>query len=170
MDKLKHIVDFEKLAINCIGTTEQVSFTQEIISSTLWDSTYKNWIKSIPNKSAVYSFSINDPDNIVYIGMSGKINNGTKQSQWLIRNRLKASRGKGDNGKDVLTPEFIRQIFVFNHLQMNKYKHLSFGQTDLFFVKVFYPKENILSGFLEATLINLYLLKNSSLPQLNLSF
>lgn len=162
--------DRQMLELNYVDDILKVHFTKEEISSSEWRKIYKDKINALPNMPAVYTFSINDLENVVYVGMSGKINQRDSQSRWSIRNRLMASRGKDFMGKDVSTQEFIRQICVLNRSNIKRYNHLVLEDTDDFFIQVYYPKENILCGFLEAYLISEYYIKNTVLPQFNLAF
>jgi hypothetical protein len=170
MDYLKLFFDSQTLKLNHVDEILKVDFRKEEISSSQWSNIYKNKINSLDNRPAVYTFSINKPENVVYVGMSGKINQGDSDSRWSIRNRLMASRGKDSNGKDVSTKEFIRQICVLKHSNIKRYNHVFIGEIDIFIIQVYYPKENILCGFLEAYLINDYYIKYKSLPQFNLAF
>ena len=170
MSYSKIFFDRQMLELNYVDDILKVHFRKEEISSSKWSEIYKDKINALHNMPAVYTFSVNELENVVYVGMSGKINQRDSQSRWSIKNRLMASRGKDSMGKDVSTRDFIRQICVLNRSNIKRYNHLVLEDIDDFFIQVFYPKENILCGFLEACLISEYYIRNTALPQFNLAF
>jgi hypothetical protein len=152
------------------GPNESYEFSRSDLSSNQWKEIYFNWVLTLKNRPAVYVFSINNFSEIIYIGMAGKINSEGVCSNWSIRERLKAYRGKSKDGKHIRTHDFIRQICIERNLNIKAYEGIVFDQISTFEVDVYYPKINIPAAFLEASFINEYFNHKNKLPKLNLSF
>lgn len=114
--------------------------------------------ENVPNVFGVYVWVNNLTNQIIYIGMAGKIkNNGVLGSQ-SIKNRLTASRGKDRlTKKDILTNDYVKDF-----MQNENINSLSFY--------ILISKKDEPPAFIEALLLYNYYKKEKRLPQLNNSF
>lgn len=113
--------------------------------------------EKVKNQIGIYIWENNDNNEILYIGMAGKVKNNGEYVNHSVRQRLLASRGKDENGKDVQTNKYVQNIIMENSISQINFH-------------VYHLKENQIPGFIEAVLINAYFQKNKCLPKYNSSF
>ena len=135
----------------------------------------KNFNKSIkekiPEKKAgVYIWEVPSKEEIIYIGMAGKIDRNGNLKNHYLHQRLKASRGKNELGIDVSNGElFFKLLTNPKKLKMKKFQHLN-KPFDSINIHVFCIKDFIPATYIESILLNKYFNIHSKLPTLNLSF
>jgi len=152
----------------CKTEIHRKKFHLSEISSQNWNEIYSQWIKSIPNGHGVYIFSTND--QVLYIGLSGKVKNWPISTDWDVKKRLKASRGINGNGIDVSTVNFIKQIVTTGKTEIKRYEGINTGVLEDFQITILYTTEIIPPSYLEALLLYKHLSIGNSLPIFNLSF
>ncbi len=114
--------------------------------------------KSVENKFGVYIWLNNATNEIVYIGMAGKIKTDGTPGDHSVQNRLLASRGKNKfTKKDIQTNDYVRNYMIDNNVE----------KLDFY---VMYSKTGEPPAFIEALLLYKYYKKNKRLPKLNNSF
>lgn len=145
-------------------------FNYDQINSQNWKETYHSNVNKLRNAPAVYVFHINNFSEIIYIGMAGKFKNKGVDTNWYVRNRLKAYRGKSLDGNYIQTHEFIKRICIDEKINMVSYEDIFFEKIVTFEITVYYPKVDVLASYLEAAFINDFFQKNQSLPKLNLAY
>jgi hypothetical protein len=96
-------------------------------------------------------------DEILYVGMAGKVHQDGNFGNHSIQQRLMASRGRDDNGKDIMTNSYVRSFMQ------------DFGVETLL-IKVLYTEEGIPPTYIESLILNQYLIENRCLPRLNNAF
>lgn len=114
--------------------------------------------QSIEDLPGLYLWENNDNEQILYIGMAGKVNQVGHIVNHSVRNRMQASRKKdSETKKDITTNKYLRDIMSQNEInQINIHVvHLIQGQ---------------LPGYAEAILMNAYYQRNGILPMLNKAF
>ena len=114
--------------------------------------------KNVEKRFGVYIWLDKATNEIVYIGMAGKIKTDGTLGDHSVQNRLLASRGKDKiTKKDIQTNDYVRD-FMFN----NDVESLDFY--------VMYSKTGEPPAYLEALLLYRYYKKNNRLPKLNNPF
>jgi len=112
----------------------------------------------VGKKFGVYIWMDDKTEEIVYIGMAGKVKTDGTLGDHSIQNRLLASRGKDKiSKKDILTNDYVKNFMVDN-----KIDSLSFY--------ILYSKTGEPPAYIEALLLYRYYKKNNRLPKLNNSF
>lgn len=110
----------------------------------------------LPGRFGVYIWENTITNEVVYIGMAGRVKtNGQMGSHSLIK-RLVASRGRV-NGLDILTNDF-----VFNYMQNNNVDTLTFH--------ILYTTNQTPPSYLESVLLYNFYTQNGVLPKLNNAF
>jgi hypothetical protein len=113
---------------------------------------------NVENKFGVYFWVDNEKEEVVYIGMAGKIKTNGTLGDHSIQKRLIASRGKSKTTKkDILTNDYVRDF-----MNNNQIKSLDFY--------IMYSKKGEPPAFIEALLLYNFYKKNNRLPRLNNSF
>lgn len=111
--------------------------------------------KNINNKFGVYVWVIRSTNEIVYVGMAGKIKQDGTLTGHTLQKRLLASRYKDKEIKKYIqTNDFIRDFMVINDVENLDYY-------------VLYSKENEPPSFIEALLLYHLYKNNGKLPSLN---
>jgi hypothetical protein len=107
----------------------------------------------------VYIWRNHETNEILYIGMAGKVNQKGKKNSHDLRKRLVASRRKNNRGKDISTSDYLLKIMRENKINAIK-------------IQVFYTKIKVAPSYLEAVLLQSYWKKSKymSLPKFNASF
>ena len=114
--------------------------------------------EKVDTKFGVYIWVDKSSEEIVYIGMAGKIKTDGTPSEHSIQNRLLASRGKDKaTKKDIQTNTYVSNVLINNNIN------------SLYFYIV-YTKTGEPPAFLEALLLYKYYKKHNHLPKLNKSF
>ncbi len=112
----------------------------------------------VVKKFGVYFWVDSATNEIMYIGMAGKIKSDGTLGNHSVQNRLLASRGKDKNRKkDIQTNDF-----VLESMNEHSIKTLKFY--------IMYTKTGEPPAYIEALLLYKYYKKNSRLPKLNKSF
>lgn len=143
--------------------TEEITFSVEFSFLNAVDgrAKYNELIrkKIAEKKTGVYLWVNAKNDEIIYIGMAGKIKSLGRANNHFLRNRLTASRGKSKISKlDILTNDFLK--IKMEELKINK---LNFH--------IFFTKLNEPPSYVEAMLLyKFYKHNNHKLPILNNSF
>ncbi len=165
-------IKLSRIISNCedVDFTETIKFDRKDVIQIGWKNTYHERINKLQNAPAVYIFCVNNDSEIIYIGAAGKIKNYGDSSNWGIKDRLKASRGKDNCNKDVLTFRFIHEIFTKNKSSIVRYNNVTFNSIMDISINIVYTKPNIPSTYFEACLLNEFYTRNFNLPKLNLSF
>ena len=110
------------------------------------------------NKLGCYIISTPDNEEILYIGMAGKLKTNGEYSNHSVSSRLQAPRTKDRaTKKDVNTEEYLK--YLLNVINKEKLR-----------ITVLFVKSNIPSGYLEAILLYEFYKKYGILPLLNNAF
>lgn len=114
--------------------------------------------KNVEKKIGVYIWLDSAINEIVYIGMAGKIKTDGTLGNHSVQNRLLASRGKNKSTKkDIQTNDYVHNYMIENDIEK-----LDFC--------IMYSKTGEPPAFIEALLLYKYYKKNNRLPKLNNSF
>lgn len=114
--------------------------------------------RNVEEKSGIYIWLNTSNNEIVYIGMAGKVKTDGTLSNHSVRKRLLASRGKDKaTKKDIQTNDYVRDYMVNNDVE----------SLDFY---VMYSKTGEPPAYIEALLLYKYYKKNNRLPKLNNSF
>jgi hypothetical protein len=106
----------------------------------------------------IYMWEIPTTEEVIYIGMAGKIKQTGQLVNHSVRKRLMASRGKDPETKrDILTNTYIKNIFTHETI-------------DSLHIHVVHLIPNAVPAFIEAHLLNSYFQQNNLLPRYNHSF
>ncbi len=114
--------------------------------------------QTIEDLPGLYLWENSDNEEIIYIGMAGKVNQVGQIGGHTVRNRMQASRKKDPlTQKDITTNKYVRDFMSQNRInQINIHViHLIPGQ---------------LPGYAEAVMMNAYFQHNRILPRLNKAF
>ena len=113
---------------------------------------------NVNKKFGVYVWVDTATNEIVYIGMAGKIKSDGTHSDHSIQNRLLASRGKDKiTKKDIQTNDYVRDFMINNIIEtLNLY--------------IMYTKADEPPAYVESLLLYKYYKRNNRLPKLNNSF
>ncbi|RYC71261.1 hypothetical protein [Spirosoma sordidisoli] len=112
----------------------------------------------VGKKFGVYIWVDKATDEIVYIGMAGKIKTDGTLGDHSIQSRLLASRGKDKiTKKDIQTNDYIRELMTQNNINS-------------FDFYVMYSKAGEPPAYIEALLLYKYYKKNNRLPRFNNAF
>ena len=114
--------------------------------------------QSIEDLPGLYLWENSDNEEIIYIGMAGKVNQEGQIAGHTVRNRMQASRKKDPvTQRDITTNKYLRDFMSQNRItQINIHVvHLITGE---------------LPGFAEAVMMNAYFQHNGILPRLNKAF
>jgi hypothetical protein len=111
-----------------------------------------------PIKLGCYIFSTPKNEEILYIGMAGKLKTNGQYSNHSIYNRLQASRTKDTiTKKEINTEEYLK--YLLDILNKEKLR-----------ISVMYVKNDVPSGYLEAVLLYQFYKRHGVLPLLNNAF
>lgn len=114
--------------------------------------------EKVDTKFGVYVWVDKSSEEIVYIGMAGKIKTDGTLGDHSIQNRLLASRGRDKaTKKDIQTNDYISAFMTNNNIDS-----LNFF--------ILYSKQGEPPAYIEALLLYNYYKKNKKLPRLNNSF
>ena len=113
--------------------------------------------KNVDKKCGVYIWIDETTQEIVYIGMAGKIKTNGMLGNHTIQDRLIASRGKDKENKDIQTNDFVRDLMTINNIN-----------TLTFYVM--YSKTGEPPAYIEALLLYKFYKANNVLPRFNSSF
>lgn len=131
----------------------------KIISESKGRKKFNKTIKEkVDAKIGVYVWVEKSTEEVVYIGMAGKIKTDGSIGNHTIRNRLIASRGKNKMTKKYIqTNDYINEFMEKNSI-------------DSLVFYIMYSKEDEPPAYIEALLLYSYFKKNKKLPRLNNSF
>jgi hypothetical protein len=160
----KNIEEFIEDSHSLIISNEPINVEKE------FKKRYNSLIKKeVKDKAGVYIWENDETEEIIYIGMAGRINNEGELKSHSLEKRLRASRGKNTNGKYVLTNAFIfgllnnpKELLMKNYENIKPIKKIK--------INICYSKQNIPSTYLESILLYQYFIKCKKLPVLNNSF
>ena len=114
--------------------------------------------KSVEKKFGVYIWLNTATNEIVYIGMAGKIKTDGTPGDHSVQNRLLASRVKNKvTKKDIQTNDYVRNYMIDNNVE----------KLDFY---IMHSKIGEPPAFIEALLLYKYYKNNKRLPKLNNSF
>lgn len=114
--------------------------------------------QNVEKKFGVYIWLDTATNEIVYIGMAGKVKTDGTLGDHSVQNRLLASRGKDrSTKKDIQTNDYVRNYMIDNDVE----------SLDFY---VMYSKTGEPPAYIEALLLYKYYKKNNRLPKLNNSF
>ncbi len=114
--------------------------------------------KIASNKLGCYIISTPDNEEVLYIGMAGKLKTNGEYSNHSIASRLQAPRTKDYvTKKEINTEEYLK--YLLNVINKEKLR-----------ISVLFVKSNIPSGYLEAILLYEFYKKYGVLPILNNAF
>lgn len=114
--------------------------------------------QKVGRKHGVYIWIDKDTEEIVYIGMAGKIKTDGALGDHSIQNRLLASRGRDKvTKKDIQTNDYIKGLMAEHNI-----KTLDFY--------IMYSKQGEPPAYIEALLLYKYYKQNRRLPKFNSSF
>ena len=106
----------------------------------------------------IYMWELPATEEVIYIGMAGKIKQTGQLVNHSVRKRLMASRGKdAETKRDILTNAYIKNIFTHENIES-------------LHIHVVHLIQNAVPAFIEAHLLNSYFQQNSLLPRYNHSF
>jgi len=132
---------------------------KRIFSEPNWREIFNKKIRNkVGKKFGVYIWENIETNEIVYVGMAGKIKTDGSLGDHSVQHRLLASRGKNKTTKkDIQTNEYVRDFMLTNNIEtLNFY--------------ILYSKTGEPPAFVEALLLYNYYKKNNRLPMLNNSF
>lgn len=112
--------------------------------------------ENVEDKFGIYLWINNATNEIIYIGMAGRIKTSGEYGGHTLRKRLVASRLR-INGRDTQTNDYIN-----HYMSVNNIKTLKFF--------VMYPRDDVPPSYLEAILLYKFYKQNRRLPALNKSF
>jgi len=113
---------------------------------------YVNLIRdNVDERPGVYVWTNNENHEIIYIGMSGKINNDGSLGNQLLTGRLQATR------ENLSTKKYLFKKLKELEIQTMK-------------MSIFYSNENEPASYLEALLLRAYFQETKRLPILNNAF
>lgn len=144
---------------NFINDKYFVTINNEMIFANNGLTEYNNLIRDhVQELTGVYIWENADNNEVLYIGMAGKINQQGELANHSVKKRLLASRGKDEiTGKDIQTNQYIRNLMTAENCnQLNIY--------------VIHLIANQIPGFIEAILINNFYQHNGILPKYNSAF
>ncbi|MFN9109987.1 MAG: hypothetical protein ACK5XN_07955 [Bacteroidota bacterium] len=144
-----------------------ICFNKAQAEDGFWLTKYSEEISKMPIVTGAYIFS-SGPE-ILYIGASGKIKHSEYSKGWRLAQRLKASRGKDNQNKDVSTPVFIRQLLTKGTTDVKSYGHIHLDIKE-FKITVLENYQRVPATYLEAFLLFSYYSIKEELPKLNLAF
>lgn len=114
--------------------------------------------QNVEKKFGVYIWLDTATNEIVYIGMAGKVKTDGTLGDHSVQNRLLASRGKDKSTKkDIQTNDYVRNYMINNDVE----------SLDFY---IMYSKTGEPPAYIEALLLYKYYKKNNRLPKLNNSF
>ncbi len=114
--------------------------------------------QNVEKRFGVYIWLNTTTNEIVYIGMAGKVKTDGTLGDHSVQKRLLASRGKDKaTKKDVQTNDYVHKYMVENDVE----------SLDFY---VMYSKTGEPPAYIEALLLYKYYKKNKRLPKLNNSF
>lgn len=114
--------------------------------------------QNVEKRFGVYIWLNTTTNEIVYIGMAGKVKTDGTPGDHSVQKRLLASRGKDKaTKKDVQTNDYVHKYMVENDVE----------SLDFY---VMYSKTGEPPAYIEALLLYKYYKKNNRLPKLNNSF
>jgi hypothetical protein len=132
---------------------------KEIFKNELGREEFNKTIRiKVEKKLGVYIWVNSENNNIVYIGMAGKLKNNGKFVNHSIQERLLATRGKDKlTKKDIQTNDYVR-----SKMEKHNIKKIDFH--------IMYSIIDEPPAYIEALLLYKYYKKNKCLPLLNTSF
>lgn len=112
---------------------------------------------NLPNSIGVYVYS--DPDgNVVYVGKAGSLKHNGYANHTISKRNL-ASRDKDENGRDVITAVYLKNIMQEQNWRCIDITAITFNNNE------FVP------GFVEASLLQYYFRSEGGrIPKYNKSF
>jgi hypothetical protein len=114
--------------------------------------------QNVEKKFGVYIWLDTTTNEIVYIGMAGKVKTDGTPNDHSVQKRLLVSRGKDKvTKKDIQTNDYVHNYMVENDVE----------SLDFY---VMFSKPGEPPAYLEALLLYKYFKKNNRLPKLNKSF
>ncbi len=139
--------------------TVTINIKKQMFSNVSGRKLFNKKIKeNVENKYGIYIWVNSMDDEIIYIGMAGRIKSDGELGIHSLQKRLLASRGKDINTKkDIQTNDFVHNYMVKNNIES-----LDFH--------IMYSKEGEPPAFIEALILYNYYKKNKRLPKLNNSF
>jgi hypothetical protein len=136
-----------------------VTINNEMIFANNGLTEYNNLIRDqVQDLTGVYIWENADNNEVLYIGMAGKINQQGELVNHSVRKRLIASRGRDEiTRRDIQTNQYIRNLMIAENCnQLN--------------IHVIHLVDNQIPGFIEAVLINNFYQQNGILPKYNSAF
>lgn len=113
---------------------------------------------NVDKRHGIYVWVNTATNEIIYIGMAGKIKADGTLSEHTVQSRLLASRGKNKTTKkDIQTNDYIHDLMIDYNIE-----------TLNFFIM--YSKSEVPPAFIEAMSLYEFYKKNQRLPKLNKSF
>ena len=114
--------------------------------------------KIASNKLGCYIISTPDNEEVLYIGMAGKLKTNGEYSNHSIASRLQAPRTKDyATKKEINTEEYLK--YLLDVIEKDKLR-----------ISVLFVKNDVPSGYLEALLLFQFYKKHNVLPLLNNAF
>jgi hypothetical protein len=110
------------------------------------------------NSFGIYIWVDAETQEVIYIGMAGKIKSSGALCSHTLCNRLTASRGKHKlTKKDILTNDYVKSYMEANNI-------------NIFNFCIYYTKEGEPPSYVEALLLYNFYKTNKRLPKLNNAF
>ena len=110
------------------------------------------------NSFGIYIWINAENQDVIYIGMAGKIKSSGALCSHTLCNRLIASRGKDKlTKKDILTNDYVKSYMEINNVSALEYC-------------IYYTKEGEPPSYVEALLLYNFYKTNNRLPKLNNAF
>jgi hypothetical protein len=154
-----NVTELKEIIRNLISNEYSIEIPYNRISSIDGLKEYNRIIRlQVQDLTGIYLWENADNNEILYIGMAGKINQQGVLGNHTVKMRLQASRGKNpETGRDVQSNEFILNLMAIENCnQMNIHViHLQNGQ---------------IPGYAEAVLVNAFYQRNRLLPRYNNAF
>ena len=160
INKIQMTISELKTCIRDVVSLEySVVITRDIFQGIQVSQEYNRIVRhSVLNRPGIYFLENASNNEILYIGMAGKINQLGQFVNHSVQKRLQASRGKNlETKKDISTARYLKEYMGINEIEQIN-------------IHVIHLREGHLPGYIEAFLINEFFQRNRVLPKLNSAF
>lgn len=154
IQELKDLIDNYIVSSTVFQIQRQIFDTEN--GRKIYNKTIREKIQA--NSFGIYVWANSQNEEVIYIGMAGKIKTNGAFCDHTLCDRLTASRGKDKlTNKDIQTNDYVKSFMMANNVEV----------LDL---HIFYTKEGEPPSYIEALLLYNYYKQNKRLPMLNNAF
>jgi hypothetical protein len=154
-----NIRQLKEVINNFISNDYGITIHNELISSENGLREYNSMIRmQVLDLTGIYLWENADNNEVLYVGMAGKVNQQGILVNHSVRKRLQASRGKNpETGREIQTNQFIRNLMLEENCnQLN--------------IHIIHLHDGNIPGYVEAVLVNAFYQRNGVLPRYNNAF